>query len=95
MIESNDRQAAYTIETCKVDREYLNDYRKKIWDDLVKDLESEILDAANANEARNNVMVIVRKFRRDAEQNPKNEFLAFRRFVIQNFLAEKIREVLS
>ena len=95
LIHSDHRQLSYTITTCEVDRPYLNDDRKKIWDDFVKDLESEVLEATDRNEAQNNVMVLVRKFRRDAELNPKNQFLAFRRYAIRHFLVAKLQELLA
>lgn len=95
LISSAHPQVKYTIATCEVDRSYLNDYRKKIWDDFLNDLKSEVLVAANRDEIKQNVMVLVRKFRRDAETAPANEFLAFRRYAIRFFLAEALAEVLT
>ena len=55
-IDSSDSRCKYTISTCcKIDRPSLNDARKKIWDDFVKDLRSEILEGATREEILGNV----------------------------------------
>ncbi len=93
-IDSSDCRCKYTISTCcKIDRPSLNDSRKKIWDDFVKDLRSEILEGATREEILGNVSVLLRKFNRDAQNDTGNEFLAFRRFAIRNWLNSKIKEL--
>lgn len=67
--------------------------QEKIWDDFVKDLRSEILEGATREEILGNVSVLLRKFNRDAQNDTGNEFLAFRRFAIRNWLNSKIKEL--
>ncbi|MEZ4962123.1 MAG: retron system putative HNH endonuclease [Saprospiraceae bacterium] len=95
LVSSADARMKYTLEKCSVYRKYLNDNRKKIWDDFLNDLESEVVDGKSKHEIQAGVMALVNKFRRDAEQRPRNEFLAFRRYAVKNFLAEAIREILG
>lgn len=94
-ISSADTRVQYTLDTCQVYRKYLNDYRKKIWDDFINDLKSEVVDGRTKDEIKNDIMVLVRKFKRDAEQVPSNEFLAFRRFALKHFLTDSISEILG
>lgn len=94
LVSSDDARMKYTLDTCQVHRKYLNDNRKKIWDDFVNDLKSEVVEGKTKAEIKNDVLVLVRKFRRDAELNAENEFLAFRRYALNNFLADVLRDVL-
>ncbi|HMQ62454.1 MAG TPA: hypothetical protein PKE06_17380 [Flavilitoribacter sp.] len=92
-IDSSDSRCQYTIATCKIDRPNLNDSRKKVWDDFIKDLTSEIFEGTTKEEILSSVSVLIRKFNRDAENASGNEFLAFRRFAIRNWLSSKIKEL--
>lgn len=94
-ISSTNPRVDYTIRTCKIDRPYLNDYRKKIWDDFIKDLESEVLDGTSQAEIKASVQALMRKFIRDAMTRPLNEYLAFRRYAVRHFLEDKVKEVLT
>jgi len=95
LVFSLDDNCRYTIEKCGIDRKYLNDNRKGVWDDFINDLKSEVVEGKTKQKIRSDVMVLVRKFRRDAELNPANEFLAFRRYAIKNFLRDTLKELLS
>ena len=90
-ISSNHRKVKYTLTTCKLDRRELNDERKRIWDDLVKKVNDRLLkrDFEKDEEKKKEILIAIRtlleNFKEDA-QNPDNEFLAFRRFCVKNFL---------
>ncbi len=95
LVKSDDPRAQYTIDTCHIHRKRLNDRRKELWDGFVNDLKSEIAEGKTKQEIRADIMVLVRKFRRDAEQNPDNEFLAFRRYALHHFLSDTLNEILG
>ena len=84
----------YTLDTCQIYRPYLNDNRKKILDDFENDVKSEAAEGASKAEIERTVQVIIRKFRRDAN-NPKNEYLAFRRYAAQHLLSAILRAALG
>jgi len=80
-IESNDLRFKYTIETCKVDRKFLNDGRRKISDALREDIRSVITDYDSISDQKIGITVVIKKFIRDAKDNDL-EFLAFRKYMI-------------
>jgi hypothetical protein len=91
-ITSPDPRFDYTITTCQIDREYLRDYRKEVFDDLIADLKEEITQSSDKAEQRIAIDAIVRKFIR-ASQKPTNEYLAFRKYVIDNWLKQEIKNL--
>jgi uncharacterized protein (TIGR02646 family) len=91
-ITSPDPRFDYTITTCQIDRQYLRDYRKEVFDDLIADLKEEITQSSDKAEQRIAIDAIVRKFIR-ASQKPTNEYLAFRKFVIDNWLKQEIKNL--
>lgn len=93
-ISSTDPRFHYTIETCKIDREYLKDLRKAIFEGLLADLNKQFLLAKNRNELRIGIRTIVEKFKDDA-QNVNNEYLAFRKYVIDHWLRDVVKNVFS
>lgn len=91
-ITSPDPRFDYTIETCQIDRQYLRDYRKEVFDDLIADLKEEISLTSNKADQRIAINAIVRKFIRES-QKPTNEYLAFRKYVINNWLKQEIKNL--
>jgi len=91
-ITSPDQRFDYTITTCQIDRQYLRDYRKEVLDDFIADLKEEISLTSDKAEQRIAINAIVRKFIRES-QRPTNEYLAFRKFVIDNWLKQEIKNL--
>lgn len=91
-ITSPDPRFDYTINTCQIDRQYLRDYRKEVFDDLIADLKEEISLTSNKADQRIAIDAIVRKFIRES-QKPTNEYLAFRKYVIDNWLKQEIKNL--
>ena len=89
-ITSPDAKFTYTINTCRIDRTYLNDRRKKIIDDLRRDLRSAFVDNGTPAEQTVAIRTIVTKFMADWNDD-ENEFLAFRKFVIDHWLTNEVK----
>jgi uncharacterized protein (TIGR02646 family) len=89
-ITSDDAKFAYTINTCRIDRTYLKDRRKKIIDDLRRDLRAAFVDNATPAEQYVAIKTIVTMFTADWK-DIENEFLAFRRYVIDHWLPNEIK----
>lgn len=92
-VSSDSPRGAYTIETCKLDRDYLNDGRKKILDDF----RNKVVTALNSSGVANQKCIlkyILDDFKEKA--NDKTEpFISFRKKSIkQNYLKEIIKESL-
>ena len=77
-ISSPDDRIQYTIDCCKLDREYLITERKDVYDKFKKKL-----DDAIAQENLELFDSIVLKFKENSE-NMDNEFIAFRVWVLNN-----------
>jgi len=84
-IESGDKAMNYTIKTCQLNRPELADERKKIYDNFVKKLKSRFLLARPKEQMLESVRDLIKDFKDDA-QNPKNEYLAFRKYLINHKL---------
>lgn len=89
-ITSADAKFTYTINTCRIDRTYLKDRRKKIIDDLRRDLKAAFVDNPTPAEQTVAIKTIVTKFMADLK-DVENEFLAFRRYVIDHWLPNEIK----
>ena len=89
-ISSTDSKFTYTINTCRLNRTYLKDRRKKIIDDLRRDLRATFVENATPFEQTVAIKTIVTKFMADW-RDVENEFLAFRRYVIDHWLANDIK----
>jgi uncharacterized protein (TIGR02646 family) len=85
-----------TIDTCGLNVPKLVEWRKEIIDTFEKHLDSELFEHKQDPIAlRLAIRTLVNSFSRNA-QNPKNELLGFRRFVIKNgILAQMIKEKTS
>jgi len=91
MIESDDVRFKYTIKICKIDREGLNDQRRKIIDILKRDIKSAIIDNDSMEDQQAEIDVLIRKFIRDSRDG-ELQFLAFRRHIIsQSWINEIIK----
>lgn len=91
-VNSTDVSFKYTIDECKISRAYLRDSRRKILDDLKK----EITLAFSENEEADQIPVLkhIIKIFKNNFANKKNEFIGFREFIIENnWLNEIIKEV--
>lgn len=80
-IESNDPRFKYTIQTCKIDREFLNDERRKISDVLRQDIRSAIIDNDSVLDQKIEIAVLVKKFIKDTKDKD-HQFLAYRKYMI-------------
>lgn len=88
-LSSNDTRMKYTITTCKIFRTYLRDKRKKILDDLRRDLRSAFVENATIHEQGVAIQTIIRRFIADSK-DPDKEFLAFRRYILENWIRDEI-----
>ena len=93
-IDSLDQNLKYTITTCKLDRNYLNDERRKILDTFKNEIQSELVNSKNEVEQRHAITVLVRRFIQ-VSKDLSNEYIAFRKYSISNnWLNEIIRELI-
>jgi len=91
-IFSTHQKFNYTISTVRISRRYLNDNRKKVLDDLIRDLKNAFIKSPTPPEQEAAIGSIVLKFVTDAK-DPKNDFLAFRNYVITHWLREVIKDI--
>lgn len=89
-ISSANPRFDYTITTCRIHRTYLKDNRKKILDDFRRDLKDVFVDNTATADQETAIQTLVKKFIRDAA-NPENEFLAFRNYLLSNWINEEIK----
>ncbi|MEY4902975.1 MAG: hypothetical protein RLZZ292_790 [Bacteroidota bacterium] len=92
---SENCRGKYTIERLELDRTYLNDERKTIFDDF----ENDILEQYFLYENRSEILfeqlsLQVEKFVKKS-QKPKNTFLAFRQYAIHTLVNDLILEIYS
>lgn len=93
-ISSDDPRGIYTIETCELDRDYLNDDRKKILDDFRSEIEIALATFENPEDIKRVLIQTLNSFKSKA-QNTSEVFIAFRRNCIElNFLEQIIQESL-
>jgi uncharacterized protein (TIGR02646 family) len=91
LIFSENIRVKYTISICKIDRDYLNDYRKKILDDFEKEIQSEMAENQTKIELKLAIDTLIRRFIRKSTVS-NNEFIAFRRFASKNLLDDILKE---
>ncbi len=80
-IASDNRRFIYTIKTCKLDRDYLNDERRKLLDIFTRDIESVLIENSSIRDQKNAIRAIIKKFIRDSKDD-ELQFLAFRNYAI-------------
>lgn len=94
-ISSDDENFEFTIKTCKIDRKYLNDSRKRIVDKFKREVVSELVYSATPEDQKQALNVLVRHFINEANDND-NEFLSFRNFAIEHdWLNDLIKDALT
>jgi uncharacterized protein (TIGR02646 family) len=81
VIESDDDRFSYTIEICRIDREYLNDERRKLIDKFEKKIRDILVEKIDPNQQLEGIKGIVKDFREDTQELDE-PFLAFRRYAI-------------
>jgi uncharacterized protein (TIGR02646 family) len=92
-IDSLESNLKYTITTCKLDRKYLNDERRKILDTFKNEMQAELVNSKNEEEQRHAVAILVRQFIR-LSKDLSNEYIAFRKYSISNdWLKEIVQEL--
>jgi uncharacterized protein (TIGR02646 family) len=85
-ISSNDNRVNYTIEKCEINRDYLVQERKTIWDKVWKRLQDRLAQFQKGDkDAMAKIKDLIEIFKEDAE-NSKSEYLAFRRYCVKHFL---------
>lgn len=84
-IESSDKAMDYTIKTCKLNRPKLADERKRIRDNFIKKIKARFLLKRPKEQMLESLKDLIKDFKEDA-QDPKNEYLAFRRYLINHNL---------
>lgn len=92
-IESDDDRFTYTIETCKLNRAYLKDYRRTLLNTFREYVRAALIEHADIHNQKIALETIVRNFLIDSK-NLHLEFLAFRRYAItENWLNQIIKEL--
>ena len=89
-IGSANPKFVYTIDVCQIDRTYLKDNRMKILNDLRDDLKFAFVEFSTKAEQAASIKTVIERFIA-ASKDPKNEFIAFREYVINNWLAVEIK----
>lgn len=92
-IKSEDERVQYTINTCKLDRPSANDNRKKILDDFKRKYDCKKFQHKfkNDDERKGAIKGLITDFKEDSE-NPENEYLAFRRWIVKKALIRKEKQ---
>lgn len=91
-INSTDTRVIYTIETCKLNRNYLKDLRRKIVNDFRNDITSIMVECNDTEEQLIGLRTLTRKFINDSN-NLSNPFTMFRRFISNNYVKSIIKEI--
>ncbi len=94
-IESKDTRVDYTIVTCQLSRDYLNERRAEIFKEFDEKLTSRITDIkfGKAKDTKS-LDDFIEDFVTDS-QKPKKEFLAFRRFILKFWLEEYLQKLIA
>ena len=85
-ISATDKRAKYTIEICGLNRIDLQEYRRQILSNLVERIYDRRFDNRKSEKfKKESVTDLIKDFVKEA-YNPKNEFLAFRQYILKNKL---------
>ncbi len=86
-ISSTDTRMQYTVDLCKLDREDLRDKRKTVLDDFMEKINDRKFQYQNEPlKLKESLRNLIRDFIRETN-NPKNTFIAWRKYIIQHLLA--------
>ncbi|MFR5659485.1 MAG: retron system putative HNH endonuclease [Butyricimonas faecihominis] len=92
-IDSLDSNFKYTINTCRLDRKYLNDERRKLLDTFKNEIRAELVGSINEQEQRQVIEVLVRRFIR-VSNDLSNEYIAFRKYsILNNWLTDIVQDL--
>ena len=87
-IFSTDERVSKTIKSCKIDRDDLNERRSELYKDFEGKITSRLFEIKNGNiDSKIKLDGFIEDFKKDSE-NTKNDFLAFRRYILKYFLRE-------
>lgn len=92
-LQSANNRVDHTIKQCKINRSYLNDQRRHILNVFKRDIHSVALENQTEEEQLIAIKTIVRKFINDS-QDKESTFIAFRTFMIKNWLNSTIKEII-
>jgi uncharacterized protein (TIGR02646 family) len=90
---STDPRLNYTIQTCRISRVELNDARKKILDDLRKDLRM-CRGYLNPQARTTAIKTVIQTFARRAVDH-KETFTAFRIYLLKHWIAEEVKAAIA
>ena len=93
-ISSTDPRFDYTIKTCRLHRKYLRDQRYRILDELRNDFRAQLVDHNDLDSQKAGLRTIFSKFKRNAE-DPVSEFTAFRKYLLQHWMGDLLKETLA
>jgi len=93
-INSDNGRFLYTINTCRLNRNFLIDCRKKIFDDFLRSVERELVIHRDLGDKTRALATLVRKFVSES-QDDNNEYLAFRRYAVDHLLKPEINRLLK
>lgn len=83
-ILSNESRFKYTIDKCKLDRAYLKDERRKVFDEFEKKLKSKVLKYSHDQILlKSHISELISEYIADSN-NLEKEYIAFRKYSIQN-----------
>lgn len=92
---SHNERIAYTITTCKLDRKYLNDNRRRIFDEFKRRVTSIYVEYSDNPNFEVLISQIIRDYIHES-QDLENEYLAFRRYTIKKrWLNDYLKEILA
>ncbi len=75
-IDSDDERVQYTIETCELDREALNEKRKAIIDDFIKKINAKVAMREDYSDILKTLLIAIKA--------KEQEFIALRYWILQN-----------
>ena len=81
-MSSVDMRMDETIKKCGLDRRALQQRRKKIWDDLQKDLRVAILESQGNKELLKPLLRVVLKSFINKMKDPEADYIAYRQFIV-------------
>ena len=87
-IFSNNKRVAYMIKICDLNRPKLTEARQKIYKDFNDEMKK-LYEKKQLKEIKNLIENLIENFKKNAE-NQENNFLAFRKFMLINWLKQKI-----
>ncbi len=87
-ISSTNTRVQYTIQTCKLDRTWLNERRRELYDNFIERVNFRKSEIMNGNkDAIVKLKGLIEDFIDDSK-SPKMEYIAFRKYIVRNLLNE-------